>query len=164
VSGELKRSFAPVVDAETQVLILGSLPGEASLKAGQYYGHPRNQFWRLIEAVTGAALPAGYPQRLEALRARRIGVWDVVKQAIRPGSLDAAIRDHAPNALAELAAELPRLGAIGFNGAAAAAIGTAALSGRTGAALIPLPSSSPAYTLPFEAKAAAWARLAAYLA
>src|SRR5690606_9026467 len=88
-----KRAFDPVVDAETRLLVLGSLPGDASLRAGQYYGHPRNAFWRLMGGVTGrdlAALP--YEARLVALQAAGVGLWDVVASADRPGSLDAAIR------------------------------------------------------------------------
>ncbi|MFN3389918.1 MAG: DNA-deoxyinosine glycosylase, partial [Allosphingosinicella sp.] len=97
---DLKRSFPPVVDANTRVLVLGSLPGEQSLARAQYYAHPRNHFWRLIGAVAGVELAAlAYPERLEALRAARIGLWDTVGSARRTGSLDGAIRDHRPNAL-----------------------------------------------------------------
>ena len=86
-----KRGFAPVVDERTRVLILGSLPGDASLRAGQYYGHPQNAFWRLVGGVIGrdlAALP--YDERLAALRAAGVGLWDVVASAERPGSLTRA--------------------------------------------------------------------------
>src|SRR5690606_13297202 len=90
----LKRSFAPVVDEGTRVLLLGSLPGEQSLALGQYYGNPRNQFWKLMEAVTGAALEVlPYPARLDALLREGVGLWDVVDTASRAGSLDAAIRN-----------------------------------------------------------------------
>ncbi len=88
-----KVAFAPVVDAETRLLILGSLPGDASLKAAQYYAHPRNGFWPLIGGVLGeglAALP--YDERLQRLKARGVGLWDVIASAERSGSLDAAIR------------------------------------------------------------------------
>ena len=90
----LKRAFDPVVDANTRLLILGSLPGDASLKAGQYYGHPRNAFWPLVGEVIGhpdlKAQP--YEARLDLLRAHGIGLWDVIAQATRVGSLDTAIR------------------------------------------------------------------------
>ncbi|HWT51970.1 MAG TPA: DNA-deoxyinosine glycosylase, partial [Caulobacter sp.] len=98
-----KAGFPPVVDAKTRVLILGSLPGEASLAARQYYGNPRNAFWRLMEGVIGAPLvPLDYEQRLAALVAHRVGLWDVIAEAERPGSLDAAIRDPAANDLLAL--------------------------------------------------------------
>ena len=92
-----KAGFEPVVDANTRLLILGSLPGDASLRAGQYYGHPRNAFWRLIGGVIRCDLAAlSYEERLAALRTAGVGLWDVIASAERPGSLDAAIR--APEA------------------------------------------------------------------
>ena len=160
----LKSSFPPVADQRTRVLVLGSLPGEQSLARGQYYANPRNQFWRLIGAVAGcdlASLP--YPQRLEALLEARIGLWDSVASATRRGSLDGAIRGHSGNDLARLAAGLPELRAVGFNGGKAAAIGRPRLEARAGLALLALPSSSPAYTLAFDDKLEAWLALRAFL-
>lgn len=155
-------SFPPVVDRDTRTLILGSLPGAASLAASRYYAHPRNQFWRLLGAVIGADLDAlPYEERLSVLLSRRIGLWDVIAEAERVGSLDAAIRNPAPNDLQSLVASLPALRTIGFNGATAARVGR----GQLGAlapryALITLPSSSPANAaLSFEAKLEAWRRL-----
>jgi len=160
-----KASFAPVTDRATRLLVLGSLPGEASLRAARYYAHPQNQFWRLMGAVIGADLAAaGYEARLDLLRSRGVGLWDVVRSARRAGSLDAAIRDHQPNALAELAATLPALAAIAFNGATAAALGRKALGAGAAWTLVPLPSSSPAHTLRFEAKLERWLTLQRYLA
>jgi hypoxanthine-DNA glycosylase len=159
----VKSSFAPVTDAGTRLLVLGSLPGEESLRRGQYYGHPRNQFWKLIGAVVGADVETlDYEPRLAALRAGGVGLWDVVRSARRAGSLDGAIRDHQPNALAGLAASLPALRAIAFNGGKAAAIGRRELPAG-GWALIDLPSSSPAYTLPLKHKLAAWRQLRSFL-
>jgi hypoxanthine-DNA glycosylase len=161
---ELKRSFPPVADERTRLLVLGSLPGEESLARSQYYANPRNHFWRLIGAVAGldlAALP--YEERLEALLAARVGLWDTVGSATRRGSLDGAIRLDGANDLAALAASLPALRAIGFNGGKSASIGVPRLAARPDLALIPLPSSSPAYTRPFEEKLAAWMKLAPYL-
>jgi double-stranded uracil-DNA glycosylase len=160
-----KSSFPPEAGAGTRVLILGSLPGEVSLARGQYYAHPQNQFWRLIGAVIGADLAGGaYPDRLAALQRAGVGLWDVVKTASRVGSLDQHIRDHAPNPLAEFAASLPQLRAVGFNGGKAWKIGAAQLAGAPNLELIALPSSSPAHTLAFERKLAAWLPLRAFLA
>jgi hypoxanthine-DNA glycosylase len=159
----VKRSFAPVVDARTRVLVLGSLPGEESLARRQYYGNPRNHFWRLIGAVTGEALePLPYEERLERLLAAGIGLWDTIGAATRRGSLDGNIRGIEANELAGLADGLPELRAVGFNGGRSASLGLRQLAGRP-LALIPLPSSSPAYTLPFEAKREAWLQLRAFL-
>lgn len=162
---ERSRAFAPVAGPGTRLLILGSLPGVASLSAGQYYAHPRNAFWRLVGAAIGrdiAALP--YPDRLAALGAAGVGLWDVVASAERPGSADAAIRDPEHADLARLVARLPALRAVAFNGGTAARIGRRRLTRPDGPALIDLPSSSPAYAaMPFEAKRVAWAGLAVYL-
>lgn len=156
-----KSGFAPVVDAETRLLILGSLPGDASLKAGQYYGHPRNAFWRLVGGVIGRDLAAlSYLERLEALKAAGIGLWDVIAGAERAGSLDAAIRNPETADLRQLTVDLPRLKAVAFNGGTAARIGRRSLAGVAGIALVDLPSSSPAHAArSFEDKAAAWAVL-----
>lgn len=157
----IKRGFEPVVDANTRLLILGSLPGDASLRAAQYYGHPRNAFWRLIGGVSSrdlAALP--YEERLAALKAAGVGLWDVIASAERPGSLDAAIRRPEAADLRGLVAGLPELRAVAFNGGTAARLGRAVLApAPAGVALIDLPSSSPAHARPFAEKAAAWAAL-----
>lgn len=146
------------------MLILGSLPGEASLAAGRYYAHPQNRFWHLTGHAIGRDLAAlDYEDRLTALQAAGIALWDTVATAQREGSLDAAIRDaeHAP--LADLVATLPALRAVAFNGRTASAIGRPQLAG-TGLELINLPSSSPAYAaMPLAQKEALWARLADFL-
>lgn len=154
-----KSSFAPVVDARTRLLICGSLPGEASLKAQRYYAHPQNQFWTLLETVLAERLATlEYEERLAVLMRRGVGLWDVVATARRDGSLDHALREVAATPLAGLVRSLPDLRAIGFNGGTAARIGRRALNGAE-LALVDLPSSSPAYTLPFAAKAERWAEL-----
>lgn len=161
----LKRAFDPVVDARTRLLILGSLPGDASLKAGQYYGHPQNGFWRLMSGVIATDLVAlPYAERLEALRAAGVGLWDVIATAERRGSLDGAIRKAEAADLNRLIAGLPVLRAIAFNGATAARIGRRSLTLATGPDLIDLPSSSPAFTRPLAEKARAWAALSVVIA
>jgi hypoxanthine-DNA glycosylase len=159
----LKSSFAPVADAGARLLILGSLPGEASLRKAQYYGNARNQFWRLMATVLGREIPADYETRLQTLREAGVALWDVVGAARRIGSLDANIRGHRPNRLRELIVTLPRLEAVAFNGGAASAIGRRTLGEAGPLALITLPSSSPAYTLAFERKAEVWAQLRRFL-
>ncbi len=154
-----KRGFPPVVDARTRVLILGSLPGDASLAAGQYYGHPRNAFWRLMERVLDAPLATlSYEARLNALLAHGVGLWDVIGEAHRQGSLDAAIRDPAANDLVALIDTLPALRLVAFNGGAAAKLGGRLVGDRV--ATLPLPSSSPAHAArSFADKAAVWRRM-----
>ncbi|MDP1913992.1 DNA-deoxyinosine glycosylase [Brevundimonas sp.] len=160
----LKRAFDPVVDTRTRLLILGSLPGDASLKAGQYYGHPQNGFWRLVAGVIGVDLIAlPYAERLEALKAAGVGLWDVIASAERPGSLDGAIRNAEAADLNRLIDSLPALRAVAFNGGTAARLGRRSLTPRPGLALIDLPSSSPAYTRPLAEKAAAWSVISGVL-
>ena len=160
----MQHCFPPVTRADTRILLLGSLPGAMSLAAARYYANPRNQFWRLAGAVIERDLEAlPYEARLEALLDAGIGLWDTVAAAEREGSLDQAIRLHEASDLQGLAASLPALRAVGFNGNKSAAIGRKQLAGRADLALLDLPSSSPAFTLPFEAKRERWLALRAWL-
>lgn len=158
-----KLGLPPVARLDARLLILGSLPGERSLAAERYYAHPQNQFWRLLGKVLGEDLPSlPYDERLALLVERRVALWDVVGSARRPGSLDSDLRDVATRDLASFTTTLPALRAIGFNGKTAGKLGRRAL-GMTQFALVDLPSSSPAYTLSFAAKAERWAELRAWL-
>lgn len=158
-----KAGFPAVVDANTRVLILGSLPGEASLAVSQYYGNPRNAFWRLMEGVLGTSLvPLAYEARLTTLSKHGVGLWDVIAEAERPGSLDAAIKDPAANDLLALIDTLPNLQAVAFNGGTAAKLGGRLIGERI--RTIALPSSSPAHAaMTFEQKARAWGQLSTWL-
>lgn len=161
-----KRCFPPVVDEHTRVLILGSLPGEVSLAQGQYYANRQNRFWNLVGDVIEENLNGmEYAERLRTLLKHRIGLWDVVAEARRSGSLDSNIRDHASNDLAALVDTLPNLIAIAFNGGTAAKIGERALGERSRQyRVLRLPSSSPAHAaVPYSAKLAVWRDLYGYL-
>lgn len=156
VAGTRLSAFAPIADPRTRLLILGSLPGAASLAAGRYYGHPRNAFWRLMSPVVGTDLTRlDYEERLEVLLEAGVGLWDVIASAERPGSLDADIRHAQPADLAGLIRALPALSAIGFNGGAASRLGRRLLAGSP-LTLVDLPSSSPAHARPLAEKQAAW--------
>jgi len=169
-SMSIKHSFPPVVDDDARILVLGSLPGDRSLAAQRYYAHPQNQFWQLMSPVVGHNLVAlDYDVRLAALRSSGVALWDVVGSARRVGSSDAAIVDIAGNDIAALAARLPRLRAIAFNGGTALKQGLRLL-GRDavgedsdGPAIVALPSSSPLHTIGLAAKQPAWNQLAAFL-
>jgi len=164
VSDRRRIGFGPIVDADTRLLILGSLPGDASLKAAQYYAHPRNGFWPLIGGVLGEALPdLPYEERLERLTARGVGLWDVIASAERSGSLDAAIRSPEAADLRGLVESLPTLRAVAFNGGLAARVGRRILGGVDGIELVDLPSSSPAHAISLSAKAQTWAILEKFL-
>lgn len=143
------------------MLILGSLPGRASLALGQYYGHPRNKFWELLgDALSEDLRALSYAKRLKRLKARGVALWDVVSSAHRSGSLDAAIRDETHNAVAALVARLkPR--AVFVNGRKAAA---ALRRCAPGIRATTLPSSSPANaSVPWARKRRAWRRVRAFL-
>ncbi len=151
------QGLAPVVSAATVVLILGSFPGARSLATGQYYAHPQNHFWRILQAVwPGIALPEdAYDDRLAWLLARGLGLWDVYASCERQGSLDARIRNAQSNDFPALAKRLPQLAAVAHNG------GESFKHARHVSALgLPahkLPSSSPANaSWRFERKLAAW--------
>ena len=139
------------------MLLLGSLPGQRSLAAGEYYAHPQNQFWKLISAAIGKDIqPLCYPDRLATLLDHRIGLWDAVAEACRPGSLDSALRDIAANDLTAVVARMPDLRLIAFNGQKAGQIGRRRLGSWPAAKTLALPSSSPAFTKPVADKAAIW--------
>ncbi len=161
-SDPLLASFPPVVARDTHTLILGSLPGAASLAIRQYYGHPRNAFWKLVGNAIGVELASlDYPTRLTRLLTHRIGLWDVIATARRTGSLDSEIRDHSQNDLLALIASLPELHTIAFNGGTAAKIGLKALGARANDfRIVLLPSSSPAHaSMSYAQKRLAWSQV-----
>ncbi|MDL2355684.1 MAG: DNA-deoxyinosine glycosylase [Pseudomonadota bacterium] len=157
-----KRCFAPVVDERSRLLVLGSLPGEQSLTRQEYYGNRQNRFWHLMSEVTGAQLVSlDYATRLHTLLAHGVGLWDVVAEAHRQGSLDSRIRDRDDNDLLALLGRFPRLTTIAFNGGTAAKLGLKVLGKRAeDFQIVQLPSSSPAYTLSYAEKMAKWRLLA----
>lgn len=153
-------SFAPHVAPDTRLLILGSLPGIRSLAAQQYYAHPTNQFWRLLGEVIGRPLAdMAYDNRLTALGAAKVGLWDVIRSAERRTSSDSEIREAEAHDLAALVASLPDLRMIAFNGGKAAAIGRKQLPPPEGVEVVDLPSSSAAHTIGFAAKLRCWQTL-----
>lgn len=159
------QGLNPQVAPDTRLLVLGSFPGVASLRAQQYYGHPRNQFWRLLGAALALPLAeADYPGRLGLLRAHRIGLWDVITETQRRGSLDSQIRDPQGSDLLSLIQRLPDLHTIAFNGGTAARLGLRQLGPEAARLRIfSLPSSSPAYTLAFADKREAWLKIVSEL-
>ena len=136
--------LAPVIDARTRILILGSFPGAASLAAQQYYAHPRNALWPILSALTGddlAGLP--YGERLPRLLAHGFGLWDVLGACERQGSLDSAIRKPAANDFARLRELCPQLETVGFNGQTSGKF--APQFAQAGYRAVVLPSTSPAH-------------------
>lgn len=161
----LKRCFDPVVDDRTRLLVLGSLPGDKSLAVQEYYGNRQNKFWELLGAVIDTDLRAmDYETRLATLLEHGIGLWDVVAEAHREGSLDSQIRHRNENDLLGLLERFPNIKAIGFNGGTAGKLGVKVLGARSGLyQVLILPSSSPTYTLSYAEKVKLWLALQATL-
>lgn len=162
------RGFPPVASSAVRVLILGSMPGAASLHAGQYYAHSRNAFWRIMGDLFGAGPSLPYAQRLARLEAAGVALWDVIADCERPGSLDADIVPASvrPNDFMAFFASHPDIRDIYFNGAAAEAsfcrLVLPALPGVKDMRRTRLPSTSPAHAaLTYADKLAAWSVIVA---
>ncbi len=157
------EGFPPIENPRARVLILGSMPGIASLRAGQYYAHPRNLFWPIMGALLGRNLTGlAYPERVQCLRDAGVALWDVLHACQRPGSLDADIAPDSivANDFAQFFARHPRLSHVFFNGGAAERHFNARVRPQL---VLPqlhsqrLPSTSPAHAaLTFPEKLAAW--------
>ena len=154
--------FPPVADARARCLILGSMPGAASLAAGAYYAHPRNAFWRIMGELVGAGPQLPYAERLLRLQEAGIALWDVLAACERPGSLDADIVPASvrSNDFRGFLAAHPQIERVCFNGTAAENLFRRhvlpALE-NAGLRLLRLPSTSPAHAARgYEEKLAAW--------
>ncbi len=151
------NGLAPLIDEHTRLIVLGSFPGVASLRAQQYYGHPRNHFWPILGAIWRIGdLPAmAYSERVALAQSRGLGLWDVYASCAREGSLDSAIQQAELNDLASLRVRAPGLQAIAHNGGESArSIKHTALLGLP---VLRLPSTSPANaSWSFDRKLAAW--------
>ncbi len=163
--------FAPVVGRNPRVLILGSMPSVTSLERGEYYAHPRNAFWRILDAMGLLNADAAYAQRVEELRQSGIALWDSLKACERSGSLDAAIvvKTERANDFAALFRKQSSIRVVAFNGRKAeqafrrhvlSALPADMLDRLT---LLRLPSTSPAHAIPFEQKLAAWREIVRFL-
>jgi len=153
------QGLAPVVRPHTRLLVLGSFPGVASLRAQQYYGHPQNHFWKILGALwTLPLMQMPYAERLAALQARGVGLWDVYGACEREGSLDADIRAAELNDFAALLRQCPLLEAIAHNGGES--YRHARHTSAFGLPVYKLPSTSPANaSWSFDRKLAAWAEV-----
>ncbi|MFN3711019.1 MAG: DNA-deoxyinosine glycosylase [Alishewanella aestuarii] len=162
-------SLAAVIAPDSRLLVLGSMPGAASLAAQQYYAHPRNAFWPIMGQLFGFAADLPYAERLMQLRARGIGLWDVLQSCERQGSLDSAIRAEQPNDFASLLQQQPGIRVLAFNGAKAAQsfrklVLPSLQTQQPLPILLNLPSTSPAHaSVSRTEKLAAWAEVLTHL-
>lgn len=156
----IKKSFDPISTIATQVLILGSLPGDKSLELQQYYGHPRNRFWKVLSAIHQCELPTTYEEKKAMLLSLNLGVWDVAFTASRKGSLDTAIKEEVPNDLDQFIDQHKELKLIAFNGKKAEALYDKYFKRREGIQYVSLPSTSPANAgITFGGLCAKWRQL-----
>jgi TDG/mug DNA glycosylase family protein len=156
------QSFPPVVDASSQTLVLGSMPGKVSLRAAEYYAHPRNLFWSFMERIFGIDSSASYEERVALLLQHGVALWDVLKSCTRESSLDSDIVPSSivPNEFSSFFREHPSIRTVCFNGAKAADAFTKHVLAGLGELQITfhhLPSTSPANaSIPFDRKLEAW--------
>jgi len=156
------NSFAPVEGHAARVLILGSMPGVASLTAGQYYAHAQNAFWKIMVEILEVDASASYKKRIETLKDSHIALWDVLESCMRPGSMDAAIDMNSAktNDILALLRRQPEIRIICFNGGAAEKIFKKRIQPSLGdycGQYIRLPSTSPAHArMTFKSKVEAW--------
>lgn len=160
------QSFAPVSRPSAKLLILGSIPGKASLSAQQYYAHPRNAFWKIMEQLFGIASDAPYPERLRQLTGNRVALWDVMGACHRESSLDSDIIDASivPNDFAAFFDAHPNIDHVCFNGAKAESSYrrhvSLTLADPDPVIYLRLPSTSPAHaSLSLNQKRDAWKRI-----
>lgn len=150
-------SFPSLSNPEATVLLLGTMPGVKSLEMNQYYGHPQNNFWRLVAAVFNEEVPTDYSQKRQMLLRNKIAVWDVLQACERPGSLDSAIVKEVPNNFTAFLNEHPNIKIIAFNGQKAAAFFKKHVRLYRDYTFVTLPSTSPANASKnFEQKLTEW--------
>lgn len=161
MTSPILQSFPPLVAPGARVLILGNMPGVASLQAQRYYAYDRNAFWRLTAALFGFDASAPYDDRVAALTGADVAVWDVLKHCRRIGSLDSAVEPESmvANDFESLYAKYPTITHVYFNGAAAEKNYRRLVAAPDRLQYARLPSSSPAQTMSFDAKLAAWRQI-----
>jgi len=148
------QSFEPIFTEKSRVLILGSMPGIASLTALQYYAHPRNAFWPILFEYFGEPVSKVYSDRCELIRRHELALWDNCRTCRREGSLDTAIHDVKYNDF-ERIFSICRITCVLCNGQKAYSLFRHSGSAK-GREVYCLPSTSPAYTMPYEEKRRIW--------
>jgi hypoxanthine-DNA glycosylase len=152
------HSFPPFINPETEILILGTMPGIASLEKQEYYAHPRNHFWKIIYTLFDK-LPVSdnFEEKIKLIKAYKIGIWDVLENCERKGSLDIHIKNHKPNDFYNLFKTYPNIKKIIFNGKESHRYFIKNFEQKKGITYFVMPSTSPANTMSFENKLKNWA-------
>lgn len=161
----LLRSFQPIVDDQSRVLILGSMPGVESLRLQQYYANPRNQFWKIIFALFDLEPFEDYNERILFLKKKQIALWDVIEMCSREGSLDSKIREEQVNDFSHLFKEYSNIKAVMFNGGKAFETYKKWIGFSTTEDVMfhKLTSTSPANTKKYDEKLTEWRIIRAFL-
>ncbi len=157
----LSQGFPPVSRADARVLILGSMPGKASIEAAEYYAFPRNVFWKTMGELFDAGPELDYPSRLQKLLSHQVALWDVISSCHRPGSLDSAIAKDGmvTNDFNGFFAHHPHISHVYFNGQTAASLFSKKVQPGLTREFVyhTLPSTSPAHAArSYTAKLKAW--------
>lgn len=154
------QGLKPVIDQDSKVLILGSMPSEESLRKQEYYGNPRNRFWRIIGTLFSSEqlTEAKYGQKLEFILKHKLALWDVIASCEREGSLDSRIKSPLANPFADIFAQYPGIRYVAFNGKKAFEVykRQVGFNLKKGIIYHTLPSTSPANTLSWEQKLDEW--------
>lgn len=155
---DLVQGFAPIVGGAPRTLVLGNAPSVLALAKHQYYGNPRNAFWRIAGALYGFHADDPYAERTAALIAHGVAVWDVLRECRRAGSLDSTVQPDSmvANDFGSFFGEHPSIRRVLFNGAAAERNFRRLVPGAFEVEFSRLPSTSPAQTMRYELKLAAW--------
>jgi hypoxanthine-DNA glycosylase len=156
------HSFDPVVNGNTKLLILGTMPSEQSLKLRQYYGNPRNHFWKIMFELFEKPVAAGYEDRLRLLLDRGIGLWDVLADCVRPGSLDSRISQETANDFTSFFLAHPSIKTIVFNGGKAEQLFRKHAEFLPGISCVTMPSTSPTpgrNVKSYDEKVVVWRRI-----
>ena len=153
------NSFAPIVNSETKILILGTIPGVASLAKQKYYGHPRNHFWSILfELLNTMPVSNVFEDKVKTLQNHKIGLWDVLKNCQRHGSLDIHIKKPLENDFEGLLKQFPNINKIVFNGKESHRYFFKKFGQIQGITYYTMPSTSPANTMSLEKKIEIWAQ------
>lgn len=157
------QSFSPIIDSETEILILGTMPGIASLEKQEYYAHPRNHFWKIIYTLFDSVpISAVFEEKIKLLQTNKIGLWDVLAHCERKGSLDIYIKNQKENDFISLFETYKTIHTILFNGKESHKYFLKKFGQIKGITYYVMPSTSPANTMSFDKKLDIWAKILNY--
>ncbi|MGH1518045.1 DNA-deoxyinosine glycosylase [Chryseobacterium sp. JK1] len=156
-------SFPPIIDDQSEILILGSIPGVKSLEKQQYYAHPQNKFWKIIFELLNEEFTDHYLQRIDTIKKHHIALWDVIDSCERKGSLDSEIKNEEANQIGKLLEEYPNIKVIFCNGGKSYKNLQKLLGKEYKLPVFLLPSTSPLHTVSFEKKLEEWKKILDFL-